>query len=84
LEQRGVIVEEVPILDQTGCPTPGHVKMLRLVGVEPVVEVGKGAQNQRDQGQGGEDEAFGSLQTSMSEWRASTRPRCGKTLIPDH
>ena len=38
VKQRHMIVEHVAILNESACPGPDYVKMLRFIAVEPVVQ----------------------------------------------
>jgi len=62
MKQRRVVVEVVAVLDEACCPSPSDVQMLRLVGVEAVMEERDAAQNERDGGARREREAFGTCQ----------------------
>ena len=59
VEERRVVVEEVAVLHQPRGPTPGHVQVLRLVGVEAEAEVADRPQRERGGRDDGERPALG-------------------------
>src|SRR5258707_1292890 len=60
VEERRVVVEEVAVLQQSGGPSPRYVQVLRLVGIEAVVEEGDGAEDDGDGGKSRDDPRFDS------------------------
>lgn len=57
-----VIVEVIAVLNETGGPSPGNVEMLRLIGVEAVIEKRDASKNEGGEAARCERDAFRACQ----------------------
>ena len=64
MEQRCVIVEDVPILHESRGSAPRHVQVLRFIGVESVVKVRDRPQHEREHGKHNQDQPLAAYRSS--------------------